>query len=106
MGLTFKENCPDLRNTRVIELIEEFKSSNCNVDVYDPWVTNQEAKDKYDVSLINIPEEGKYDAVILVVAHDVFKKMGVDKIKKFGRKNHVLFDIKYIFSKDEVDGRL
>jgi UDP-N-acetyl-D-glucosamine/UDP-N-acetyl-D-galactosamine dehydrogenase len=106
MGLTFKENCPDLRNTRVVELFEEFESLNCNVDVYDPWVNIQEAKEKYDISLINIPEEGKYDAVILVVAHDEFKKMGVEQLKKFGRKNHVLFDVKYILSKDEVDGRL
>lgn len=106
MGLTFKENCPDLRNTQVEDLVEEFKGLNCNVDVYDPWVDKNEAFREYNIKPVDQPLEGKYDAILLAVAHDEFKQMGVEKIKKFGRKNHVLFDIKYILLKDEVDGRL
>ena len=106
MGLTFKENCPDLRNTRVVELIEEFKSLNCNVDVYDPWVNKKEANDRYGISPINAPKEGYYDAVILVVAHNEFKDMGVEKLRKLGRENHILYDVKYILATNEVDGRL
>jgi len=106
MGLTFKENCPDLRNTRVVELFEDFKSLNCNVDVYDPWVDKKEAKDKYGISPINAPKEDYYDSIILVVAHNEFKEMGVEKIRKLGRENHILYDIKYILAANEVDGRL
>ena len=106
MGLTFKENCPDLRNTQVEELVKEFKGFNCNVDVYDPWVNKEEAFHEYYIKPIDQPVAGKYDAILLAVAHDEFKEMGVKKIKKFGRKNHILFDLKYILSKEEVDGRL
>ena len=106
MGLTFKENCPDLRNTRVVELIEEFQNLNCNVDIYDPWVDKEEAKQKYDISPVTTPKEGHYDAIILVVAHNEFKEMGVKQIRKLGRDNHILYDIKYILAANEVDGRL
>ncbi len=106
MGLTFKENCPDLRNTRVVELIEGFQSLNCNVDVYDPWVDKKESQDKYNLLPINIPKEGYYDAIILVVAHNEFKEMGVEQIRKLGKDNHILYDIKYILAGNEVDGRL
>lgn len=106
MGLTFKENCPDLRNTRVVELIEDFKDLNCNVDVYDPWVDKEEANDKYGILPISTPKEGYYDAVVLVVAHNEFKDMGVEKLRLLGRENHILYDIKYILAANEVDGRL
>lgn len=106
MGLTFKENCPDLRNTRVVELFDEFQSLNCNVDVYDPCVDKEEAKQKNDISPVNALKEGNYDAIIFVVAHNEFKDMGVEQIRKLGLEHHVLYDIKYIFSKDEIDGRL
>ena len=106
MGLTFKENCPDLRNTRVVELIEDFQSLNCNVDVYDPWVDKKEAQDKYNLLPVTEPKEGKYDAIVLVVAHNEFKEMGVEKIRRLGRENHILYDIKYILEANEVDGRL
>lgn len=106
MGLTFKENCPDIRNTRVVDLIEEFKGLNCNVDVYDPWVDKDECQHEYDVMPIEVPAEGKYDAVIIAVAHNEFKEMGVDSFRKLGRENHVLYDIKYILNADDVDGRL
>ncbi len=106
LGLAFKENCPDLRNTRVVDLVEEFKSYNCHVDVYDPWVDRKEAKSEYGIELVTAPQDGGYDAIIMAVAHDQFKQMGLSRIKKLGRKNHVLFDIKYLFEADEVDGRL
>jgi len=106
MGLTFKENCPDLRNTRVVDLVEEFESFNCNVDVYDPWVNKDEANHEYSIKPIDTPIEGKYDAILLAVAHDEFKELSLDQIKAFGKGNHVLYDIKYLLKADEVDGRL
>lgn len=106
MGLTFKENCPDLRNTRVVDLIEEFKSFNCNVDVYDPWVDKEEAQHEYDITPIESPKDGKYDAIILAVSHFEFKEMGADTLRQLGRENHILYDIKYILNADEADGRL
>jgi len=106
MGLTFKENCPDLRNTRVVDLIEELQSFSCNVDVYDPWVDKAEARREYNIMPVDEPTEGKYDAIILAVAHTEFKEMGVDQFRKLGQASHVLYDIKYLFTADEVDGRL
>jgi UDP-N-acetyl-D-galactosamine dehydrogenase len=106
MGLTFKENCPDLRNTRVVDLIEKFESSNCIVDVYDPWVSKEDAINEYGIKPIDIPVEGKYDAIILAVAHNEFKRLSLKQIKTFGKANHVLYDIKYLLKADEVDGRL
>ena len=106
MGFTFKENCPDFRNTRVVDLITELQNVNCNVDIYDPWVDKTEAKYEYDIMPIDAPTEGKYDAIILAVAHDKFKEMGVTLLRTFGKANHVLYDIKYILPKEEVDGRL
>jgi len=101
-----KENCPDMRNTRVIDLVKEFKSFNCNVDVYDPWIDREEAQHEYDITPVEAPVKGKYDAIILAVAHNEFKEMGTDAIRQLGRENHVLYDIKYILNADEVDGRL
>lgn len=106
MGFTFKENCPDLRNTRVVDLITELQNVNCNVDVYDPWIDKSEAKHEYDIMPVDTPTEGKYDAIILAVAHDEFKKMGVAALRKFAKANHVLYDIKYILPAEDVDGRL
>jgi UDP-N-acetyl-D-galactosamine dehydrogenase len=106
MGFTFKENCPDLRNTRVVDLISELQNVNCNVDVYDPWIDKVETKREYDIIPINVPTIGKYDAIILAVAHNEFREMGAKSLRKFGKANHVLYDIKYILSAKEVDGRL
>jgi len=106
MGLTFKENCPDLRNTRVVDLVEEFEKFNCNVDVYDPWVDKDEAAHEYNIKPIGSPEQGKYDAILLAVAHDEFKVLSVEQIKAFGKDNHVLYDIKYLLDINETDGRL
>ena len=106
MGLTFKENCPDLRNTRVIDLISEFESFNCNVDVYDPWVNQAEASREHGITTVSEPTNGNYDAIILAVAHDEFKQMTLNQIKIFGKDSHVIYDIKYLFEANQVDGRL
>ena len=106
MGLTFKENCPDLRNTRVVDLVEEFEGFDCNVDVYDPWVDKDEAAHEYGIKPIDQPVIGKYDAILLAVAHDEFKELSLEQIKTFGKDSHVLYDIKYLLDANEVDGRL
>jgi len=106
MGLTFKENCPDLRNTRVIDLVEKLKSINCNVDVYDPWANKDEAYHEYDIKPISKPLNDQYDAIILAVAHDEFRKLTAKKIRAFGKDNHVIYDIKYLLNISESDMRL
>ena len=106
MGLTFKENCPDLRNTRVIDLVSEFENFNCNVDVYDPWADQAEAYREYGITLVSEPINSNYDAIVLAVAHDEFKQMTLNQIKAFGKDSHVIYDIKYLFEAYQVDGRL
>ena len=106
MGLTFKENCPDIRNTRIVDLVEEFKGFKCNVEVYDPWVDKNQAMAEYNIKPIDQPSQNKYDAILLAVAHDEFKELSVDQIKAFGKDSHVLYDIKYLLDASEVDGRL
>lgn len=106
MGLTFKENCPDLRNTKVVDIISELQDYGIDVDVTDPWCCAKSAKKEYDLSLTQEPEKGQYDAMILAVSHDEFKIMGADSIRKLGKENHVLYDLKYALSKESVDMRL
>jgi UDP-N-acetyl-D-galactosamine dehydrogenase len=106
MGLTFKENCSDIRNTRVVDLVEGFEALNLNVDVYDPWANKEEAINEYVIKLIAQPVKGKYDAIILAVAHNEFKKLSSEQIRNFGKENHVIYDIKYLLNVDDVDGRL
>jgi UDP-N-acetyl-D-glucosamine/UDP-N-acetyl-D-galactosamine dehydrogenase len=106
MGLTFKENCPDYRNTRVIDLIKEFKNFSCNVDVYDPWVNKKLVADEYKFDPISKPIKGNYDAIVLAVAHDKFKLLSEELIRSYGKNNHILYDIKYLLKPSESDGRL
>jgi UDP-N-acetyl-D-galactosamine dehydrogenase len=106
MGLAFKENCPDIRNTKVVDLVEGFKCSNCIIDVYDPWVNQDQAMDEYNIKLIEQPLKGKYDGIVLAVAHDIIRELSIEQIKAFGKDNHVLYDIKYLLGPNEVDGRL
>ena len=106
MGLTFKEDCPDLRNTRVVDVVEELSGFHCNIDVYDPWIDKEESIREYGITPVEQPEPGKYDAVIIAVAHHQFKSMGITAIRALGKKNHVLYDIKYILPTENVDGRL
>ena len=106
MGLTFKENCPDVRNTRIIDMVREFRSLNANVDVHDPWVDPDEAYREYGIELVEDLPQGKYDAVIIAVAHEQFREMGIEKIRKLCKMEHVIFDIKYTLPRNLVDGRL
>jgi UDP-N-acetyl-D-galactosamine dehydrogenase len=106
MGLAFKENCPDHRNTRVIDLVKVFESYNCKVDIYDPWVNKNQAADEYNIELIDKPIKDNYDAIIIAVKHDEFKALTEDQFRAFGKDNHVLYDIKYLLKANESDGRL
>ena len=106
LGLSFKENCPDLRNTGVIDIIEALRSYNARIDVHDPWVSKDEAKEEYGLALIERPRERHYDAVILAVGHDDFKRLGAEGLRRFGLERSILFDVKAVFSLAESDGRL
>jgi len=106
MGLTFKENCPDLRNTKVVDIVTELKEYNINVDITDPWCSDDEAQHEYNLRLTPEPKLGHYDAIILAVAHNEFKALGAEEIRKLGKENHVLYDLKYLLPKDSVDMRL
>ena len=106
LGLTFKENCPDLRNTRVIDVIRELKDYEIQVDVYDPWTNGDQAQHEFGLDLVSTPLNNTYDGIILAVAHDEFKEMGAKAIRKFGKVNHVLYDLKNVFDFQESDLRL
>jgi len=106
MGLTFKENCPDVRNTKVVDIVSELSTYGADVDVYDPWVDREECSQEYGFDLTDTPEHGAYDVVILAVAHQQFKDLGEQGIKAYGKKDSVFFDIKYLLPKESVDGRL
>ncbi|MDW2113359.1 Vi polysaccharide biosynthesis UDP-N-acetylglucosamine C-6 dehydrogenase TviB [Vibrio sp. 1731] len=106
MGLTFKENCPDLRNTKVVDIISELKEYNINVDIMDPWCSNAEAQHEYGLTLCEEEKQDHYDAIIMAVSHNEFKQMGVDKIRALGKPEHVLYDLKYVLDKESVDMRL
>ena len=106
MGLAFKENCPDIRNSRVVDIVTELKEYNCQVDVFDPWVCSNDATLEYGISLISHPNNVTYDAIIVAVAHRQFLDMGVSTIRSFGKLGHVLYDLKYLFTVQESDLRL
>ncbi len=106
LGLTFKENCPDLRNTKVVDIVRELESYGVSVDVHDPWVDVDEAKAEYGLDLVADPGDGAYDVVIIAVAHDRFRALGEKGIKAFGKNNSVVYDIKYLLPADAVDDRL
>ncbi|MEW6314516.1 MAG: Vi polysaccharide biosynthesis UDP-N-acetylglucosamine C-6 dehydrogenase TviB [Pseudomonadota bacterium] len=106
MGLTFKENCPDLRNTKVVDIIRELQTYNAHVDVYDPWVNADEAHHEYGIFTVSELAAGQYDAIVLTVAHRQFAEMGFDKIRALGKSDCVLYDVKYLLPSDKVDGRL
>jgi UDP-N-acetyl-D-galactosamine dehydrogenase len=106
MGLAFKENCPDIRNSRVVDIVRDLQQYNIEVDVYDPWVEPKEALREYEIHLTAQPVKGHYDAVIVAVAHDQFRNIGSVQIRSFAKSNSVLFDLKYVFGRDESDIRL
>ncbi len=106
MGFAFKENCPDLRNTKVVDIVQELKGYGVDVDIYDPWVDANLATEEYGVDIIREPRLNYYDAIILAVAHDRFIEMGVELIRKYGKLKHLLYDIKYLFPAESSDLRL
>jgi UDP-N-acetyl-D-galactosamine dehydrogenase len=106
LGLTFKENCPDCRNSKVVDVVRELGKYGAAVDVHDPWIDLAEARREYGIKLIRTLRKGYYDAAIVAVAHREFKAMGAAAVRQLCRRNHVLFDIKYVFPRQDVDGRL
>lgn len=106
LGLTFKENCPDIRNTKVVDIIAELKEYGMVPDVFDPWVDAQEAKAEYGLELVKQPAHHSYDAVIVAVAHGQFKQLGAEGIRSFGKAEHLVYDLKYLLPKEGSDLRL
>src|SRR5690606_13901121 len=106
MGFAFKENCPDLRNSRVIDIVREFESYDATVDVYDPWIDADSARHEYGIDVIQKPAAGTYDAVVIAVAHNDFRNLGAAGIRAFGKPNAVVFDVKYLLPAGDTDGRL
>jgi len=106
LGLTFKENCPDVRNTKVIDIVHELQEYNIEVDVYDPWIDTAEAEREYHITPVEQPITNGYDGIILAVAHSEFVDMGAEHIRSFGKADHVLYDLKYVFTKEDTDIRL
>ncbi len=106
MGLTFKENCPDLRNTRVVDIITELKTYGVNIHVYDPWVDAEEAMQEYGIQPITSLDAGQFDAILLAVAHEQFKQMDIKEIRALGKPDAVIYDLKYLFPADQTDERL
>ena len=106
LGLAFKENCPDVRNTKVADIARELSSFDMQVDVHDPWVDSAEAKAEYGIELVSEPEQGAYDVVVIAVAHDEFRALGEQGIRAFAKPDSVIYDIKYVLPAAAVDGRL
>ena len=106
MGLSFKENCPDIRNTKVIDIYKELSDCSCNVDVYDPMVNKHEVWNEYQFKMTENLKKNRYDVIILAVPHDEFKIMKINQIRELGKPNHIIYDVKYIFNSGDVDGRL
>jgi UDP-N-acetyl-D-galactosamine dehydrogenase len=106
LGLAFKENCPDLRNTRVVDIVAALEGYNAQVDVFDPWVDAREAMHEYGLVVVTDPQSGTYDAVVIAVGHGQFVDMGASGIRAWGKPEAVLYDVKYVLPRDSVDGRL
>lgn len=106
MGLAFKENCPDLRNTRVVDIVRELREYGVDADVHDPWVDPREAQEEYGITPVAAPASGQYDGIVLAVAHRQFAELGAAKIRAYGKPQHVLYDLKYVLRPDESDLRL
>ena len=106
MGFTFKENCPDVRNTRVIDIIEGLRAKNILVDVYEPWGDADEIREEYGIETVPEISPGSYDAIVVAVAHDEFKAMSLDKIQSFCKNNYVIYDVKTILPASMIDGSL
>lgn len=106
MGLSFKENCPDIRNTKIVDMVKALKEYDLDLDIYDPWVDDTEVQHEYGLAPIKELHQGQYDAIVLAVAHDQFKSMTIDQFKQLGKEKHVLYDLKYVLDKAHSDIRL
>ena len=106
MGLSFKENCPDIRNTKIIDMVRALKEYELDLDIYDPWVDHKEVEHEYGLAPVSALQNNEYDAIILAVVYDQFKQMTAAEIHALGKNKHVLFDLKYILNKGETSIRL
>ena len=106
LGVTFKENCPDIRNSKVVDVVRELTKSGAEVDIYDPWADNAELKHEYGLRLTRNLQPKRYDAAVVAVAHKEFRELGAEGVRKLCKKSHVLYDIKQVFPASQVDGRL
>jgi UDP-N-acetyl-D-galactosamine dehydrogenase len=106
LGLAFKENCPDLRNSKVADVVAELQKYGAAVDVWDPWVSVKEARHEYGIRLVSKPKRASYDAIVIAVAHREFQAMKPAELRRLARRKHVLYDIKHVFRRQETDGRL
>jgi UDP-N-acetyl-D-galactosamine dehydrogenase len=106
MGITFKEDCPDIRNAKPLDIKAALETFGVSVDVFDPVVDAEDVKKEFDINMVEQPQKGDYDIIVLSVMHNAFKKMGSDTIHAFGKEKHVFYDVKSVFAKNESDGRL
>ena len=106
LGLAFKENCPDVRNTKVVDIVSELGEYGAEVQVHDPWVDATEAKSEYGLDLVPEPETGAYDVVLIAVGHDEFRALGAEGIRRLGKDGSLIYDIKYVLPQDAADDRL
>jgi len=106
LGVAFKENCPDIRNSKVIDIVSELEGYGAEVDVYDPWVDKNDVDDEYNINFVGEPAKNAYDVVVIAVAHTCFREMGAEEIRSFGKDQSVVYDIKYVLPADSVDDRL
>ncbi|SUU48625.1 UDP-N-acetyl-D-mannosaminuronate dehydrogenase [Acinetobacter baumannii] len=106
LGLSFKENCPDIRNTKIIDMVRALKEYDLDLDIYDPWVDSAEVEAEYGLAPLMELKRGRYDAIVIAVAHDQFKKMSTQKLVSLGKEKHVLYDLKYVLDKEQSDIRL
>jgi UDP-N-acetyl-D-galactosamine dehydrogenase len=106
LGITFKENCPDIRNSKVVDVLRELGKYGARVDVHDPWADPAETRHEYGIRLVREPRENTYDAIVVAVAHDQFKSMGIRTLRRLCKPRHVVYDIKYVFRAKDTDGRL
>lgn len=106
LGLSFKENCPDIRNTKIVDMVKALKEYDLDLDIYDPWVDSAEVEAEYGLAPIMELKQGRYDAIIIAVAHDQFKQMSAQELVSLGKEKHVLYDLKYVLDKEQSDIRL
>ena len=106
LGLSFKENCPDIRNTKIVDMVKALKEYDLDLDIYDPWVDSAEVEAEYGLAPIMELKQGRYDAIIIAVAHDQFKQMSAQELVSLGKEKHVLYDLKYVLNKEQSDIRL